>query len=417
MRSMGPTTWRRVLVPVSVAAAVIMLSVRAVLALPAPQPLTAREDPLEALDGNSMVFFLAPRPDETVYGEVEVEVEALYEGVLEVRLFVDAEEKGRSRNPPHRFTVFLGEDYGPHSFEAVAYGAEGELGRSVRHTPGIAVDDVLDIELQQLYVTVSSKNGSSRGLTPADFEIRDLGDKQEIVTFEGGHAALTVAVLIDASASMAGGRLAAALAGAEAFFRGMREFDEAAVFLFSDVLRWRTPFSENPLELSESLRSVTSKGGTAMNDALYRAMRELEGRQGKRVIILLSDGIDIHSLLDVEDVIWVAQRSRSVVYWIELREGDHTGVVTSHWRDREGHDAEIDGLRRLVDDSGGRIVPITHPDRAVEAFGSILAELREQYVLGYYPSLNLDDGRWHRVKVKVNRPGLKVRTRGGYIDY
>lgn len=367
--------------------------------------------------GDSMVFFISPRPTETVYGEIQVEVEALYEGVSEVVLFVDGEEGGRSANSPHQFTVFLGEDYGPHSFEAVAYGADGELGRSTRDTPGIAVDDTIDLALQQLYVTVESKTGDIDGLALADFEVQDLGRTQEVVTFEGGDAALTVAVLMDASESMSGGRLVAALAGAEAFFRGMRELDEAAVFLFSDVLRFKTPFLENPLELSESLRSVTSKGGTAMNDALYRAIRELEDRQGRRVVILLSDGVDIHSLLDIEDVIWAAQRARSVVYWIELREGDRSGLVTSHWRDHEGHAVEIAGLRRLIQESGGRIVSISGPDRAAEAFGAILKELREQYVLGYYPTDNVNDGRWHRVKVKVDRPGFKVRTRDGYVDY
>lgn len=375
------------------------------------QPTAAPETPAD-----SMVFFLSPRPNETVLGSVEVEVEALYTEVVEVALFVDGRESGRRREPPYRFTVELGDDYGAHSFEAVAYGANGELGRARRETPGIEVDDVLDLELQQLYVSIESGGAPGR-LRVSDFEVRDLGTRQKIVTFEGGDAALTVAVLIDASVSMAGGRLTAAIAGAEAFFGGMRPLDEAAVYLFSDVLRWKTPYSENPLELSESLRSITSAGGTAMNDALYRAMRELEARQGRRVIILLSDGVDIHSFLNIEDVIWTAQRSRSVVYWIELREGDRTGVVTSHWRDHELHAREIDGLRELVNESGGRIVPIESPDRAAEAFGSILTELREQYVLGYYPIVNRNDGRWHRVKVKVKRPGVTVRTRGGYVDY
>lgn len=387
------------------------------LALALPAAPAGAAEVAESEEVDSMVFFLSPHPTETVYGDIEVEVEALYQGVIEVVLLVDGEESGRSQSAPHRFPVALADGYGPHTFEAIAYGSDGELGRSTRETPGIAVDDVLDLELQQLYVTVESEGDRVGDLAVDDFEVRDLGGVQEIVTFEGGDAALTVAILIDASASMAGGRLAAALAGAEAFFEGMREYDEAAVYLFSDVLRLRTPFSENPQELSSSLRSVSTKGGTAMNDALYRAMRELEQRQGRRVMILLSDGIDIHSLLDVEDVKWTAQRSRSVLFWIELQEGDSAGRVTSAWRNHEKHDIEIQGLRDLVSETGGRIVPIPSPERAAEAFHSILTELREQYVLGYYPIVNLDDGRWHRVKVKVDRPGVKARTRGGYVDH
>lgn len=383
--------------------------VRVALAAQEGEPATSGED--------SLVFFLEPRPNQTVFGEVEIEVEALYEGVTEVVVLVDGSEAARLNQAPYKATVFLGEDFGMHRFEAIAFGAEGELGRSVRETPGIEVDDEIDLELQQLYVSIEAQAGDGLALSVDDFEVRDLGRAEEIVTFEGGDAALTVAVLIDSSESMAGGRLAAALIGAEAFFQGMRPLDEASVFLFSDVLRWKTPFSQNPLELSGSLASVTSRGGSAINDALYRGLKELEQRQGRRVIILLSDGVDIHSWLDIQQVVWAARRSRSLVYWIELREGSSSRLVTSHWRDSEAHSSELDGLRRLVVETGGRIVPISGTERAAEAFGSILQELREQYVLGYYPSINLDDGRWHRVRVQVDRPGLKVRTRGGYVDY
>ncbi len=386
----------------------------AVLGIPRLEPSArAQEDRLE----DSLVFFLSPRPNETVFGEVEIEIEALYEGVTEIVVLVDGAEAGRLRRPPYEITVSLGDDYGSHRFEAIAHGRDGELGRTVRETPGIEVDDRLDLELQQLYVTVEARDGDTRGLRAFDFEVRDQGTVQEIVTFEGGDAALTVALLIDASDSMAGGRLEAALSGARAFFGGMRELDEAAIFLFADVLRWKTPFSQNPLELGDRLEAVSSRGGSAINDALFRGLRQLERRQGRRVIILLSDGVDIHSLLDIDQVTWVARRSRSVIYWIELREGRSDGLVTSHWRNRENHGAEIEGLRRLVAETGGRIVPISSPDRASEAFSVILEELRAQYVLGYYPSANRGDGRWHRVRVKLDRPGFKVRTRGGYVDY
>lgn len=368
-------------------------------------------------DQGSLVFFLSPRPNEAVYGEYEIEVESLYEELVELVVHVDGVEVGRLTEPPYLLTVSLGENYGPHHFEAIAIGSQGELGRVTRHTPGIAVDDEIDLELQQLYVTVEDKNPSGRRLAVADFEVRDLGSRQEIVTFEGGDAALTVAVLIDASESMEGERLRSALAGAEAFFQGMQELDEAAIYLFSDQVQWRTPFSQNPLELRERLSSIRARGGTAINDSLYRSVRELEGRQGRRVVILLSDGVDIHSLLDLEQVLWAVRRSRSIVYWIELREGGGAGSATSHWRDSEAHTLELDGLRHLVEETGGRVVPISGTANAPEAFRSILEELRAQYVLGYYPTLNLDDGRWHRVKVRVASPGFKVRTRGGYVDY
>ncbi|MEE8139218.1 MAG: hypothetical protein V3T81_10195, partial [Thermoanaerobaculia bacterium] len=111
------------------------------------------------------------------------------------------------------------------------------------------------------------------------------------------------------------------------------------------------------------------------------------------------------------------RRSRSIVYWIELHEKSVAAGAISPWRNSAQHAAEREGLRRLVRVSGGRVVAIDSEEQAVEAFHDILVELRRQYVLGYYPKVNRGDGRWHSVRVRVRRPGVRLRTRGGYVDY
>jgi hypothetical protein len=105
-----------------------------------------------------------------------------------------------------------------------------------------------------------------------------------------------------------------------------------------------------------------------------------------------------------------------VVYWIELRTPRSDDRVRSPWRTDDQHDDERAGLRRLVAESGGRVVPIAGLADAAGAFGSILAELRSQYVIGYYPTVDRDDGAWHAVSVRLGRPALEARTRRGYVD-
>ena len=72
---------------------------------------------------------------------------------------------------------------------------------------------------------------------------------------------------------------------------------------------------------------------------------------------------------------------------------------------------------RTVLETGGRIIDLAQIDQTSAAMNEILRELREQYVIGYYPTITLNDDSWHSVQVRVKRPGVKVRARDGYIDY
>ncbi|HYN20834.1 MAG TPA: hypothetical protein VE078_07740, partial [Thermoanaerobaculia bacterium] len=89
----------------------------------------------------------------------------------------------------------------------------------------------------------------------------------------------------------------------------------------------------------------------------------------------------------------------------------------SAWRDHKANDHEYQTLKKTVEESGGRIVSIERIGELEHAFASIMKELREQYVIGYYPTEFKKDGRWHPIKVDVRKPGAKVRVREGYVDY
>jgi len=371
------------------------------------------------------IFVSLDRPDpfQPAFGEVEIEaVVSAGEEVERVVFYVDGVVMGELKQPPWRFLVSLGEDVGQHRFEAIAYGMSGTTGSGGVTTPGIRVDEEVRINLQQLYVTVTQDEQRVLALQQDDFLIFDNKRRQDLVTFARGDIPFTAMVLVDCSTSMRGEKLQAALGGAEAFFNGMRELDEGKLLVFSDRVLHTTPFTTFSSVLSAGLGQVRAQGGTALNDHLYLSLKQLEQRQGRRVVLILSDGVDSHSVLTMRDVLAMARRSQALIYWLRLPYGvqaaDHHELpnLTTAWRDTATYHSEFEMLLRTVVESGGRTRMLNSLDEIDSAFEEILAELREQYVLGYYPSISRRDGSWHEVTVRVNGENLAVRSRGGYLD-
>lgn len=284
----------------------------------------------------------------------------------------------------------------------------------------IRVDEVIDVELQQLYVTVTRPSGGAvLDLTAADFEILDNGEPQAVSTFSRGDLPLSAVLLLDASASMEGPRLRTAAAGVRAFVSRVQPQDEVSVMLFSDELLMRTPFSNDAATLLTPVEGVAARGGTAINDHLYLALRDLDGRFGRRVMVLLSDGVDVESALGMEDVRWAARGSQALLYWIRLQDTTRGRIErSSAWRDPKGHAEQLRLLETAVAESGGRVEIIADVDEVGAALQKILRELREQYVLGYQPTRNHGDGSWHKLEVRVRGAagGHRVRTRDGYFE-
>ncbi len=288
--------------------------------------------------------------------------------------------------------------------------------------PEIHVDEVIHVELQQLYVNVTRGSGAPvLNLTAADFEILDDGEPQTVATFARGDLALSAALLLDASASMEGDRLRTAVDGARAFLSRVLPQDELSLTLFSDELLLRTPFSNDAAALLAPVSGVAARGGSAINDHLYLALKELEGRLGRKVVVLLSDGVDIESTLGMEDVRWAARRSQALIYWVRLQDPARGRIErSSAWRDRQGHAEQLRLLETVVGESGGRVEVIPDVGQVGAALQTILRELREQYVLGYQPTRDGNDGAWHKIEVRVRGGGdagrYRVRTRDGYVD-
>jgi len=361
---------------------------------------------------------LDPQAGQPVFGAVTFTAEVLPESQVEQVVFlVDNIVVGERRKPPFQLQVDLGEGNRTHIFEVVATDLAGKPFRAIIETPSVPVDLSIEVSLQQLYLTVIDENQRVPDLGQQDFRVLDNRKPQRIITFERGDIPFVAVLLLDASRSMQGEKLEAALAGARTFAAAMEPLDQAKLTLFNDSVSLSTPFTSFPQVLSSGLGSARASGGTSLNDNLYLALRILEERQGRRMVILLTDGIDLTSVLTMKQVQETARRSQSLVYWIRLGEPAPRVSHFSAWRDGKGHKKELLGLEQLVPATGGKIVTVSQIAEVADAFVAILDEIRNQYVIGYYPTENLDNGKWHRIKVTVDSPGVRVRTRDGYLDF
>jgi len=195
-----------------------------------------------------------------------------------------------------------------------------------------------EFSLQQLYVTASSHSESVVPLREEDFSIVDNGQRQELVTFARGDIPFTAMLLVDASQSMVGEKIVSAQRGVRNFADRMKPLDEAKLVIFSDYVRAVSPFTSFPEVLTAGLERVTAVGGTAINDVLYIALSRLEERQGRRVVVLLSDAIDSHSALGMRHVLPSARRSQALVYLIRT----HTSQQAADSRSSVSNCSQMD---------------------------------------------------------------------------
>lgn len=369
------------------------------------------------------VAILQPQPGVPIFGDVEVEL-AVRQGaspIQSVEIYFDGVRAAVLEAPPWRAVLQAGQENVEHRLEVVARDAAGRTASAGLTTLRIQTDMEVRVELRQLYVRVERDGQAVLDLGRGDFTVIDGGAEQPLTAFARGDAPFTAALLLDASTSMRGEPLATALDGARAFVRGMQSLDEAKLLLFADRMLRETPFTDLASVLSLPLGGDTAAaGGTAVHDALYVALKRLEARPGRRVVVLLSDGVDVESVVPIERVQWAARRSQAVLYWLRLRRPDELvpGKVfrTSAWHDAEAHARGLELLDRTVVESGGRVEALANAAEVPAALERLLRELREQYLVGYQPTGGrTGDGGWRDVRVVVRGDGLSVRAPRGYL--
>ncbi len=269
----------------------------------------------------------------------------------------------------------------------------------------------VDVNLVRILATVKNANGELVGsLEKADFFIADNGVPQEIAVFERQtEQPLRIALLVDESASTAKD-LRYMLDSVRIFLRtllaGGNPNDTVALYSFHYEVRKHNHFTRNLATLERSLKKLKPVAGTSLYDAIFLASEELSGRDGRKVILVVTDGGDTTSTTDFHRALEAAQLADAVIFSVLV-----TPITSDAGRNVGGENALI----TLGQRTGGRVFTPSLGPALNAAFAEVLKELRTQYLLGFYPR-NVPPGkdRFHQLTIRVRGEGLRVSARNGY---
>jgi Ca-activated chloride channel homolog len=261
-----------------------------------------------------------------------------------------------------------------------------------------------------LYVTVTD---SAKRLVPdllrEDFEVYDNGKLQTLTNFDNQVTPINVVVMIDTSGSMT---LALDLVkqAAEEFLIRLLPEDKAKVGAFNDKIQVKPetglPFTNNRDQLIRSLQDLDFGYPTRLYDAVDYGISELKMVDGRKVVLVFTDGADTASRLGSGDVTERSRTEEVMVYSV----GMENEYMNGNQRVRTSPDR---GLRRLSDETGGGFFMLKKKDELGPTFTRIAQELHNQYVMGFTPETL--DNKIHKLEVRVKRPGNTARARKSYV--
>jgi len=281
--------------------------------------------------------------------------------------------------------------------------------------------EIVNIRRVRLPITVTDKKGQFvTGLTAKDFLIFEDKLPQQIDSFtseENNSSPLYVAVLMDTSPSTAG-KLKFEQESAMNFIQTVvRPRKDRVLFAtFDDQVTLRQDFTDRLELLDRAVFAIKKTGSqTALYDAIWQFCDEkMRSAQGRRALVIITDGDDTYSRADINDAIDIAQRTETTIFAISTKaglSGSVPGVESGTVKDKGDR-----GLERLCDETGGMAF-FTGDMLALErSFTKIARELRSQYLITYKPTNDRYDGSYRRVEVKFSsgRDNMKLRTKRGY---
>ena len=256
------------------------------------------------------------------------------------------------------------------------------------------------------YVTVTDANNRLvTDLTREDFEILDNGRPQELTIFDNEVRPISVVVMLDTSISMTH-RLKDLYAGAEQFLLRLLPHDKATVGAFNDKIEFASGFTSDRSSLISALKHLDFGNETHLHDAVYASLDELEKVEGRKVILLFTDGADFGSRQGSGRALERARDGEVMIYGI--------GLETEFFNGQSVVRSKPDSiLNRFANETGGGYFDLKKNADLNASFTRIAQELRSQYLLGFSPATL--DGKVHRLEVRVKRPGLKTRSRRSYL--
>jgi Ca-activated chloride channel family protein len=286
-----------------------------------------------------------------------------------------------------------------------------------KDTPGTrlkpAVGLHMDVDMALVNVTVTDPyNRLVTGLDPDNFRVYEDNIEQEVVTFSSEDVPISIGVIFDFSGSMAN-KIGKAREAAVQFFKTANPQDEFFLVSFNERAELTSAFTNSVEDLQSRMMLTSPKGRTALLDAIYLGLSQMRGaHNGKRALLILSDGGDNHSRYNESDIKRLVKEADTQLYAIGIF--DPLGF-------RSRTPEELNGpslLSEVTEMTGGRVFAVENLNELPDIASKIGMELRNQYVLGYRPSNKAHDARWRKIKIKLRAPKglppLNVYSKTGY---
>ena len=269
----------------------------------------------------------------------------------------------------------------------------------------------VNVKLVNVFVTVANQQGAPvAGLTKDNFDISEDGKPQKVAVFDK-ESALPLSIVLDIDTSLSTRKdLPLELSSARRFVHAiLRPVDSLSLYAVSEYVDEMVPFTSDLNRIDHGIDRIRLGAATALYDAIYVGSQSLERRQGRKVLLAITDGGDTVSKVDYQGALRAAQEAEAIVYSIII-----VPIEASAGRDTGGEHALI----QLSSDTGGRYFYATSISQLDDAFRQISDELRTQYLLAYYPSDRFSDSDFRRIQVTVrgapDASTFQVRNRTGY---
>jgi Ca-activated chloride channel homolog len=271
----------------------------------------------------------------------------------------------------------------------------------------------VDVRLVNVYVTVTDQQGAPIGnLTKNDFSLAEDGVPQKISVFsKESQLPLSIVLAVDTSSSTRKD-IRLELEAARKFIHSIiRPQDAISLYAFATDVNEMVSFTSKLHQIDSAINQVQVGGATSLYDAIYLASKALMKREGRKVLVLITDGGDTASTVDYKEALRAAQQSEALVYSLI-----DVPVEASAGRNTGGEHALI----QISNDTGGKYYYVSSVFELDKAFEQISDELRTQYLLAYYPVPRRAESDFRQIDVMAHshesegKGQLVIRARRGY---
>jgi len=345
-----------------------------------------------------------PQNQSIVFGKTRIAAKVLIDRpdlVDRVEFLVGDDVVFVDREPPYETVYDFGEESRSWIVRAVAYHKENVTVGDAVITRKIPFTVVEHVNRVVLWISATDKKGNFvTELDRQDFHVFENGVEQQILEFYREDRPITMGILLDSSGSMRE-KLHEVHEAASSFVDTLRDDDRAMVIDFDDKVFLVEDLTGDHEVLKRAITSTEAIGGTAIYDVLHATYRKIGTMEGRKAIVLLSDGEDTASQFGFKRVLEEAKSNTALIYAIGLGGG--------------GMGPRKSVLKDFSDFTGGRPYFVKKAAELGRVYERIAEELRTQYYVAYSTSNEEWDGRWIDLEVRSDRPDLHIRARRGYF--